>query len=249
MSVDVQQAPSGAVSADAGCGGLVGRECWVPGAGAVGTVESVLPDGAVRVALSGQRAVTVERDAMVLLPQVGERVEMDVAGAPLYGLWVGLAGPPAAVERLAGVRLLVGGQLVERTVPAELVRAERCVTAPAGEPAVTGVLEVLAGAVAVADVERGEVQDWKQRLAAAACEHADDQGWCSSFDDFMVEWGLPARSRWFDVEIEVAGRVTVRVEAATTDAAEAQVTFAAVREAAADQIDGMDYQIKDTTAA
>lgn len=48
---------------------------------------------------------------------------------------------------------------------------------------------------------------WKGRLSEAACERADDHGWCSEFDDFMAQWGMEGRVRVYDVAVEVTARV------------------------------------------
>lgn len=56
------------------------------------------------------------------------------------------------------------------------------------------------------DSERRAVQVWKGQLSEAACDRADDQSWCSDFDEFMADWGLAGRARDFDVEVVVSGR-------------------------------------------
>lgn len=67
---------------------------------------------------------------------------------------------------------------------------------------------------AVAEARR-EFETWKDRLASDANDYADEQGYCSEFDDFMEEHGLPSRRRDYAVTF------TVTVEARNEgDAAE-----------------------------
>jgi hypothetical protein len=57
--------------------------------------------------------------------------------------------------------------------------------------------------------QRRAFEVWKGQLSEAACDRADEQSWCSDFDEFMGAWGLQGRVRDFDVEVHVSGRVSV----------------------------------------
>jgi hypothetical protein len=93
------------------------------------------------------------------------------------------------------------------------------------------------------DSQRRAFEVWKGRLSEAACERADEQSWCSDFEDFMEAWGLQGRVRDFDVEVHVSGRVSVRVQAPTSSIAEGRVSREDVQELVSG-LDGLDFEVQ-----
>lgn len=72
-----------------------------------------------------------------------------------------------------------------------------------------------------------EAQEWKQRLIVAAHEEANKRDYCSDFDDFMEENGLPRRQYEFEVQVNVQTianeTITIRVTAESADDAREDV--------------------------
>ncbi len=252
MSVDVEVQVAEAVvvavpevSVPFSPGGVVGREVWVPEVG-VGSVAEVSPSGGLGVRLGGRLLAVEESAGAVVFPRAGEPVVLPRGSGTVRGLWVGLVpaleGPVRA--GWVSVRVLVGAQVVVHTAAVAELDARRVVTGPADRG--TGDAAVALGQVcAMLDAGRGEHEAWKAGLSAAACERADDHGWCGEFDEFMAGWGLSGRSHWFDVEVAVSVRVTVAVEASNAQDAEEAMSRGQVLAAVRDNLDGLDYEVTD----
>lgn len=68
---------------------------------------------------------------------------------------------------------------------------------------------------------RNEHEMWKNNLAIDAHEYANENNLCGVFDAFMIEHGLPARTREYEVEVDVEFRVRITREGSSAeDAAE-----------------------------
>ncbi|MFZ2175685.1 MAG: hypothetical protein WAW17_16935 [Rhodococcus sp. (in: high G+C Gram-positive bacteria)] len=85
---------------------------------------------------------------------------------------------------------------------------------------------------------------WVDKLVESAHAWADENSLCSQFDNFMEEHDLPARSRDFDVEVDVTMRatVTVSVTARSSDDARDSVDSDAVESALRDKYSIAGYQ-------
>lgn len=243
--MSVLSVSAASLSAESSC---VGRECFVVDRGRVGTVTSVQEsDGSLMVTMDGSLLAVAPQGAVVL-PQVREFVAVPAArGGLLRGFWLGLGA--GRVDLGGGgvgvaVRVLAGAEVVEQVLPVRDVSAERVVTGVERDAAAVGALGALARACAQVEAQTRAHEAWKDQLNEAACERADDQSWCSDFDDFMRDWGLAGRVRTYDVEVEVTGRVTVRVEAATDSAAEEHVTDDLVRAAIAQDFRRLEYELE-----
>ena len=53
---------------------------------------------------------------------------------------------------------------------------------------------------------------WRNEVAAAARDMADDQNLCGVFDEFMEEWGLGGRSRSWNARVRVTFEMEVSTE-------------------------------------
>ena len=244
MSVGMQ---TSAESLDLDAASPVGRPCYVSARGMLGVVLAVEPGGTMTVALEVGPTVPVAADGVVALPQVGEFVEVPRAGGLLRGYWVGLV-PPSEDGGPVTARVVAGVEVVEQRTDAASIRACRVVSGSA-DPNVAGVVRAVAQACALLDVQRREHEAWKASLNDAACDRADDQGWCSDFDAFMKDWGMQGRRRTYDVEVEVTGTVTIRVVAANASDAQETVSRAQIVDAVRERLDNLDFDVKDAEEA
>lgn len=179
----------------------------------------------------------------MLLPLVGDFVTVPRGGGVLRGVWIGLGSLVDGVE--AGrvtARVMCGGLVVEHVTWAVSVRAALVVSGRA-EPDVADAARAAALVCGQMDSQRRAFEAWKGRLSEAACERADEQGWCSDFEDFMQNWGLQGRVRDFDVQVQVSGRVSVRVQAPTGSIAEGGVSREHVQELVSG-LDELDFQVQ-----
>ena len=243
MSVDMQVSGESRVDAES----LVGRPCYVTAGGVLGAVTGVEPGGALMVALEVGRTVSVAADDVVVLPQVGEFVEVPRHGGVLCGYWVGLV-PATDDGGLVTARVVAGGEVVEHRTEAASLLACRVVSGSA-DPSVAGAIRAAAQVCSLLDAERRGYEAWKESLNEAACDRADDQGWCSDFDAFMNDWGMQGRRRTYEVEVEVTGTVTIRVEAANASDAQETVSRAQIIDAASSRLDNLDFDVKDAEEA
>ena len=239
----------------------VGQPCHVSSRGMLGTVSAVEADGTVTVALEADGTVTVALEAgptvpvpaagLVVLPQVGGFVEVPRHGGLLRGYWVGLVPPSEDGGRSPLAWWRASRSWEHRTEAASLKTCR--VVSGSVDPNVAGVVRAVAQACALVDVVRRDHEAWKAILNDAACERADDQGWCSDFDRFMNDWGMQGRRRTYEVEVEVevevTGTVTIRVEAANSSDAEETVTREKIIDAARVRLNHLDYKVKDAQEA
>ena len=140
-------------------------------------------------------------------------------------------------------RVMCGGQFVEHVTWAVSVRAALVVSGRA-EPDVADGARAVALVCGQMDSQRRAFEVWKGQLSEAACDRADEQSWCSDFDEFMGDWGLPGRVRDFDVEVQVSGQVSVRVQAATGSIAEGRVSREDVQELVSG-LSGLEFEVQD----
>lgn len=225
----------------------MGRPCYLPARAALGVLMAVEPGDTVTVALHAGVIVPAAADDVVLLPQVGEFVELPRDSGLLRGYWVGLV-PPSGAEGPVTARVVAGAEVVEHVTDPQSLRASRTLSGPV-DPGVSSVVQAVARSYELLDGARRQHEAWREQLNEAACDRADDQGWCSDFDAFMNDWGMSGRRRTYDVEVEVTGRVTIRVEAARSSDAEEAVTRAQVVEAAGERLADLDYEVKDAEQA
>lgn len=78
---------------------------------------------------------------------------------------------------------------------------------------------------------RAEHAEFKTRITDRLHELANDERWCSTFDDEMEEFGLPRRTQNWNVDISLDDSLTIQVQANSESAAEAAVTREKVEEA------------------
>lgn len=110
---------------------------------------AVEPGDTVTVALHAGVAVPAAAADVVVLPQVGEFVELPRDSGLLRGYWVGLV-PPSGAEGPVTARVVAGAVVVEHvTDPQSLL----------------------------VDGARRQHEAWREQLNEAACDRADDQGW------------------------------------------------------------------------
>lgn len=232
MSVDVESAQDVTMQ-------VLGRECYVPGDSRRGVWQSTTAAGVPLVRYHADGPV-VEAAGAVALPVVGELVQVPGHTGALRGYWAGVCGQPSGNQ--VRVQLLIGAELVESTLDYAELDAARIVTGQ-GSPELVDAVRAAAKLAEQARRDRAEHEAWKQQLSADACERADSEGYCSQFDEFMIDHGLEGRSRSYSVECTVTGTVTVQVWASTSDQAEQQVTRQDVIDAL--NTDDLDWEVED----
>lgn len=220
--------------------GAAGRPVWLPGHATL--TPLVRLDGGVPVVSDGEgeKADT----AGVPLPFIGEPVRLPRLGTglgPVEGLWVGVREGARLARGATVARVLTEDTVVEHEVGpdcAETVlalHASRAVIGSTDGAQVAGARAVAAllARLDEADQSRQEAaadhERWRADLAEAAHQEADEREWCSEFDDFLEQVGLPRRSR--DWRVNLTLTVSVHLNATSESAAEESVTSEMVREA------------------
>lgn len=72
--------------------------------------------------------------------------------------------------------------------------------------------------------QREQSNEFLERLVKAAHKKADEQNWCSEFDEFMESFGLPGREREYQVTVMTTLTYTTIVRARNEDEAGEMVT-------------------------
>lgn len=127
-----------------------------------------------------------------------------------------------ARERRCAVVGLGGGVLAAGLITEVMVASS---PAAAADPLPAWVMP-LAGALWEAQRVQSELARFQAATAAhfeAACEFADAKGYCSDFDEFMEDRGLPGRNRPYTVTIRASVDVEVQVRARSVSMAEDSV--------------------------
>lgn len=174
-------------------------------------------------AVSGSQVFTalepaspVDVDNIVLLPIVGEYVEMpDVIPTPALGYWLGPVDESRIGEHFT-VLLLVGTSITEIVMPVSKADARRLVTGAALERT---TMEALLLEARAHRRTRREHAQWVDRLVDIFHEEADSRGLCTEFDDACERVGLPRRTRDYDLRVEVTA--TVRLTRSATSPGDA----------------------------
>lgn len=208
------------------------RVAFIPSRGQVRAVIEADGGGPVRVASSQPGGEVETVDDAIILPNVGESVTVDDE----TGLWLGLI-PGSGSDGQVTVWLLCGSVVREVRRPAAAWHAAQCVTGPA-QADVGAALSALALATQRAHTlnesmvqQREARQRWCDALVADLHEEAERRDFCSDFDDWMDDHGLPGRTLEWSVPVDVTARVMVTVSASNAESACEAVDTDMVRDA------------------
>lgn len=157
---------------------------------------------------------------LVVMPVLGERVSLATPAGAVVGWWLSHDELPDGAVR-ASVLTATGVQQVQVAARVADIRlashSEQC--PPDLRVALEAVVTTAASAQLAERMHQRRIDD----LVMAAHEEATEQGWCSQFDDFMENQGLPRRDRDYEVTVEVPVTVTVTVTAKSSEDAEEMV--------------------------
>lgn len=158
---------------------------------------------------------------LVVLPVLGERVQVATSSGGLVGWWL-------CHEELPNARVRVSVLTVDGLRQAVIEPRAADVRLVAGSdscpPDLRLALKALDTTTKAAQLAELLHQQRIDALVEAAHEEANYRDWCGEFDDFMENNGLPRRSRDYEVTVEVPVTVTVTVTARSSDDAEEMVT-------------------------
>ena len=184
---------------------LTGRPCYLP---AYDQWASVTRSDDERGTIETDHG-TYQRGAVIVLPAVGEYVSIVTSdGESIAGYWTD-THPLSLATDTAWVTLLdADARTVTRaSVPVRNADERTCVSDR------TRTLDL---AAAVGMLTRNG--DALANLVQAAHEQANEQGYCSQFDDFMEDNGLPRRSRSYELSVDVQlSNVWLTVDDATSE--------------------------------
>lgn len=195
---------------------LVGRCGYVDGR--VVTVLSV-DDDTIR-----SHCGSYPRDRVTVLPRIGE----PVATSSGRGVWIGFA---SVADDPAGWVLIDDRTLLLSA--ADVADGVRSVSGEA-DPALVPVLHALQASLSQASRLETEVADhkrWVNELVDDAHSLADDNNWCSQFDEFCRKHGLPPRERIYAIQVAISKTITVEVTASSPEEAVEQLHNATVADA------------------
>lgn len=181
---------------------MTGRE--VLDAGGHLTRVSRAEDGLLFTSLDPGHAVPA--DQLVPLPLPGEFVRTTTAAdGALKGFWLGKVDEYGSFDDGTLAVFILDGVVRQVRLTADELDARKIVfgEASGGEFAFTALLTEARAHQAT----RATHSAWVDQLVQAAHQEADDQGWCSQFDDFMANNGLPRRTRDYELRVDVTATI------------------------------------------